>query len=324
MRKLLPSYIRIPVLFFIIAGLVEYFVPSTGNQPAFMEQPVVLLFLLFVLFVLIAIEGIVSSIENILFQSLDEAGKERYLATQKSEVKFTWLTNLYKKLVKSKPIEAEGEIILDHNYDGIKELDNSLPPWWLYGFYITIIFGVVYMARYHIFNADDQFVELEKEYAMANAAIEEYKKTAKNLVDVNTVELLTEASDLNAGKKIFETNCAVCHMADGGGGIGPNLTDNYFILGSGIKNTFNTISEGGRSGKGMVPWKTELKPIEMAQVASYVVQFVGTTPANPKAPEGELEVKESVEEPIEDSNETEAEAETTSEVETTDVTSINN
>lgn len=324
MRKLLPSYIRIPVLFFIIAGLVEYFVPSTGNQPAFMEQPVVLLFLLFVLFVLIAIEGIVSSIENILFQSLDEAGKERYLATQKSEVKFTWLTNLYKKLVKSKPIEAEGEIILDHNYDGIKELDNSLPPWWLYGFYITIIFGVVYMARYHIFNADDQFVELEKEYAMANAAIEEYKKTAKNLVDVNTVELLTEASDLNAGKKIFETNCAVCHMADGGGGIGPNLTDNYFILGSGIKNTFNTISEGGRSGKGMVPWKTELKPIEMAQVASYVVQFVGTTPANPKAPEGELEVKESVEEPIEDSNETEAEAETTSEVETTDVTSIDN
>jgi cytochrome c oxidase cbb3-type subunit 3 len=180
------------------------------------------------------------------------------------------------------------------------------------------------MARYHIFNADDQFVELEKEYAMANAAIEEYKKTAKNLVDVNTVELLTEASDLNAGKKIFETNCAVCHMADGGGGIGPNLTDNYFILGSGIKNTFNTISEGGRSGKGMVSWKTELKPIEMAQVASYVVQFVGTTPANPKAPEGELEVKESVQEPTEDSNETETEDETTSEVETTDVTSIDN
>lgn len=320
MRKLLPSYIRIPVIFFIIAGLVEYFVPSTGNQPAFMEQPVVLLFLLFVLFVLIAIEAIVSSIENILFQSLDQAGKERYLAKQKSKVNFTWLTNLYKKLVKSKPIEAEGEIILDHNYDGIKELDNSLPPWWLYGFYISIIFGVVYMARYHIFNADDQFVELEKEYAIANAAIEEYKKTAKNLVDVNTVELLTEASDLNAGKKIFETNCAVCHMADGGGGIGPNLTDNYFILGSGIKNTFNTISEGGRSGKGMVSWKTELKPIEMAQVASYVVQFVGTTPANPKAPEGEQEATESAQEQPDDSIEAEAETTTESE-ESNDVAS---
>ncbi|TPV32954.1 c-type cytochrome [Paucihalobacter ruber] len=319
MRKLLPSYIRIPVLFFIIAGLVEYFVPSTGNQPAFMEQPVVLLFLLFVLFVLIAIEGIVSSIENILFQSLDEASKERYLASQKSEVKFTWIKNLYKKLTGNKPIEAEGEIILDHNYDGIKELDNSLPPWWVYGFYITIVFAVVYMARYHIFNADDQFVELEKEYAMANAAIEEYKKANKDLVDVNTVELLTEASDLNAGKKIFETNCAVCHMADGGGGIGPNLTDNYFILGGGIKNTFNTISEGGRSGKGMVPWKTELKPIEMAQVASYVLQFVGTTPANPKAPEGELEATEELQEQPNGSNE--AETETNVEEETTDLVS---
>ena len=321
MRKYLPSYIRIPVLFFIIAGLVEYFVPSTGNQPAFMEQPVVLVFLLFVLFVLIAIEGIVSSIENILFQSLDEAGKERYLASQKSTIKFTWVENLYKKLTKNKPIEAEGEIILDHNYDGIKELDNSLPPWWVYGFYITIVFAVVYMARYHIFNADDQFVELEKEYAIANAAIEEYKKTAKNLVDVNTVELLTDASDLNAGKKIFEANCAVCHMADGGGGIGPNLTDNYFILGGGIKNTFNTISEGGRSGKGMVSWKTELKPLEMAQVASYVLQFVGTTPANPKAPEGELESTEDVQEEPEGSIEAEAEATTESE-ESTDVASI--
>lgn len=318
MRKLLPSYIRIPLIFFIIAGLVEYFVPSV-NQPAFIEQPVVLLFLLFVLVALIAIEGIVSSIENILFQSLDEKGKERFLESQKSTIKFTWLSNFYKKLLGSKPIEAEGEIILDHNYDGIKELDNSLPPWWVYGFYATIIFGVVYMARYHIFNADGQYLELEKEYALANAAIEEYKKTAKNLVDINTVELLTDASDLNAGRKIYETNCIVCHMDDGGGGIGPNLTDNYFILGGGIKNTFNTISEGGRSGKGMVPWKTELKPIEMAQVASYVLQFVGTIPANPKAPEGDIWVDENAEELPESGNETETEE--TTEGETADVES---
>jgi cytochrome c oxidase cbb3-type subunit 3 len=126
------------------------------------------------------------------------------------------------------------------------------------------------------------------EVAAAQAAIEEYRKTAKDLVDVNTVTLLTDASDINAGRVIFETNCVVCHMADGGGGIGPNLADEYWIQGGGIKNVFRTISEGGRDGKGMIAWKQTLKPAEMAQVASYVLSFQGTTPANPKAPEGEI------------------------------------
>jgi len=123
---------------------------------------------------------------------------------------------------------------------------------------------------------------------VARLEIEEYKKTAKDLVDINTVELLTDAADLAAGKKIFEVNCVVCHMADGGGGIGPNLTDDNWILGGGIKNVFNTIAEGGRDGKGMVSWKPVLKPLEMAQVSSYLLTFVGTTPANPKAPEGDI------------------------------------
>jgi cytochrome c oxidase cbb3-type subunit 3 len=159
-------------------------------------------------------------------------------------------------------------------------------------FYATIIFGVVYLARFHIFNGYDQDLEYAQEVAAAQMEIEAYKKTAKDLVDVNTVELLTDASDLNAGKGIFETNCVACHMADGGGGIGPNLTDQYWILGGGIKNVFHTISEGGRDGKGMVAWKQNLKPLEMAQVASYVLQFQGTTPASPKAAEGDVWVDE--------------------------------
>ncbi|NND11978.1 MAG: c-type cytochrome, partial [Flavobacteriaceae bacterium] len=223
------------------------------------------------------------------YQSLDEKAKLRYDARKSETPAFVkWINKVYKKMLGSKPIQEEHEIILDHNYDGIKELDNSLPPWWLYGFYATIIFGAIYLLRYHVFNGETQFDELETEYAEAKIAIEEYKKTAKDLVDFNTVELLTDASDLNNGKKIFEVNCVVCHKADGGGGIGPNLTDPYWILGGGIKNVFKTISEGGRDGKGMISWKSTLKPSEMAQVASYLLQFEGTTPAEPKAAEGDI------------------------------------
>lgn len=287
MRNLIPSWIRVPIVFFIIFGLTEYVIDS-GEKPAFIEYPAVLLFLFLVLLILIAIEAIVSALENVMLYKLDEEAKARFLAEKESVYKFTWLKNTYKKLLGSKPIEEESEIILDHNYDGIKELDNALPPWWLYGFYISIIFGAVYLLRYHVFNGANQYDELETELADAQTAIEAYKKTAKDLVDANTVTLLTDTADLSAGKTIFETNCIACHMADGGGGIGPNLTDQHWILGGDIKSVFHTISEGGRSGKGMIAWKAQLKPLEMAQVASYVLAFQGTTPANPKEPEGDL------------------------------------
>ena len=284
MKNSIPSYIRVPVIFFIIFGLVEYFIDS-GEQPAFITYPAVVLFLLFVLLLLIGIEAIIGALENVMLQSLDEDAKARFLQEKKSS---NWIMNLYKKLAGGKPIEEEGEIILDHNYDGIKELDNSLPPWWLYAFYGTIIFAVVYLVRYEIMEGPDQVTEFETEMAQAELDIEEYKKTAKGLVDLSTVTLLTDASDLSAGKAIFEVNCVACHMADGGGGIGPNLTDSNWILGGGIKNVFKTINEGGRDGKGMISWKATLKPLEMAQVASYLLQFEGSTPANPKAPEGDI------------------------------------
>jgi cytochrome c oxidase cbb3-type subunit 3 len=298
MRNLVPSWIRVPIVFFIIFGAVEFFIDS-GEKPAFVEYPVVMLFLLLVLLILIAIEAIIGALENVMLHKLDEEAKTRFLAEKEKSVKFTWLKDTYIKLLGSKPIEEEGEIILDHNYDGIKELDNDLPPWWLYGFYISIAFAAIYLLRYHVFSGPSQIDELETELADARISIEAYKKTAKGLVDVNTVTQLTEASDLAAGKKIFETNCVACHMADGGGGIGPNLTDQHWILGGDIKSIFKTVSEGGRSGKGMIAWKAQLKPLEMAQVASYVLTFQGTTPANPKAAEGDLMVSETTQETTE-------------------------
>lgn len=298
MRNLVPSWIRVPVVFFIIFGAVEFFIDS-GEKPAFIEYPAVMLFLLLVLLILIAIEAIVGALENVMLHKLDKEAKARFLAEKEKSIKFTWLKETYNKLLGQKPIEKEGEIILDHNYDGIKELDNNLPPWWLYGFYISIAFAAIYLLRFHVFNGYTQIDELETELADARIAIEAYKKTAKNLVDINTVTILTEAADLSAGKTIFDTNCVACHMADGGGGIGPNLTDPNWILGGDIKSVFKTVSEGGRSGKGMIAWKAQLKPLEMAQVASYVLTFQGTTPANPKAAEGDVWVDENAEQPTE-------------------------
>ncbi|MEK6152243.1 cbb3-type cytochrome c oxidase N-terminal domain-containing protein [Flavobacteriaceae bacterium 3-367] len=291
MKNMSPWWIRIPLIFFVVFALMEYFIDS-GEKPAIIEYPITQLFLFLVLMILIAIELILKSIENVMFQTLSDEAKERYLASKAKGWEWSWGKRMYQKLLGSKPLEQEGEIILDHNYDGIRELDNKLPPWWVYMFYITIIFGVVYLVRFHIFNDYDQDLEYEREVAAAQLAIEEYKKTAKDLVDANTVEVLTDASDIAAGKKIFTEKCVVCHMADGGGGIGPNLTDQYWILGGGIKNVFNTISEGGRDGKGMVSWKQTLKPAEMAQVASYLLTFQGTTAADPKAPEGDIWVDE--------------------------------
>jgi len=301
MRNLVPSWIRVPIVFFIIFGAVEFFIDS-GEKPAFIEYPAVMLFLLLVLLILIAIEAIVGALENVMLHKLDDEAKAKFLTEKEKSFKFTWLKETYQNLLGQKPMEEEGEIILDHNYDGIKELDNNLPPWWIYGFYASIIFAAVYLLRYHVFSGPTQIDELETELADARIAIDAYKKTAKNLVDINTVTELTAAADLSAGKTIFETNCVACHMADGGGGIGPNLTDSNWILGGGIKNVFKTVSEGGRSGKGMIPWKAQLKPLEMAQVSSYLLTFEGTTPANPKPAEGDIWVDENAELPAETVN----------------------
>ena len=298
MKNIAPWWIRIPIVFFAIFALMEYFIDS-GEKPAFITYPITQVFLMLVLLILIGIELVLKSIENVLFQTLSAEAKERYLTSKTGSWEWAWGKRQYQKLLGSKPIEEEGEIILDHNYDGIKELDNSLPPWWVYLFYATILFGVVYLVRFHIVGDYTQQEEFEQDMEIARLEIEAYKKTAKDLVDVNTVVLLTDAGDLNAGKAIYETNCAVCHMNDGGGGIGPNLTDENWILGGGIKNVFNTVSEGGRDGKGMVAWKAILKPAEMAQVSSYLLTFQGTIPANPKAPEGDIWVDPDAEAVIE-------------------------
>lgn len=289
MKKILPVYIRVPLFFFLIFGAMEYLIDS-GDRPAFIKYPMVAVFLLVFLFLLIAIEIVVSAIDNVTYQLLTKEEKEKLEAESNVALKDKeWYKKLMQKLTKTEPMENEARLLLNHDYDGIKELDNNLPPWWVYLFYGCIGFAAIYLVRFEIMGGDNQEMELQKELAQAKIDVAEYMKTAPDLMDEKTVTLLTEPADLAAGKEIFTTNCAACHRADAGGQIGPNLTDDNWILGGGIKNVFHTISNGGRDGKGMVSWKTNgMKPRDIQKVASYILSLRGSNPKEPKAPEGEI------------------------------------
>ncbi len=283
------SILRIIGLVAIAIFLAEISVENS-DKSAFEVYPFLWIIIGLVILFAIAIELSVAALYTVLYRSLTSEARERFdlVEHSKTEAKLEWWRKKYKDLLDKRSIETEEEIILDHDYDGIRELDNNLPPWWLYGFYASIIFAFVYMFKYQVFGGTNQKEEYLIEVAEAELEIAAYKKNATGLLTLNTVELLTEEEDLEAGKSVFLANCIACHKADAGGGIGPNLTDAYWILGGGIKNVFNTITEGGRPGKGMISWKSDLKPGEIAQVASYVLSLNGTTPAEPKEPEGEL------------------------------------
>lgn len=288
MKKLIPAYVRVPVIFFAVFGAMEYFIDS-GDRPAFIKFPMVSVFLFVFLFLLVAIEITLKAVNTITYQLLTEEQKVKLAEVNTLSFKDSeWYKKLMKGLTKSEPIENEGLLLLDHDYDGIKELDNNLPPWWVYLFYAGIVFGVVYMVRYEILGADNQETELKNEMAQAKIEVAEYMKTAPDMMDEKTVTLLTEPADLATGKEIFTTNCAACHRADAGGQIGPNLTDDRWILGGGIKNLFHTVTNGGRDGKGMIAWKGTLKPKEIQHVTSYVLSLQGSNPKDPKAPDGEV------------------------------------
>lgn len=288
MKKLIPVYVRVPVIFFSVMVALEYFIDS-GDRPAFIKFPMVSVFLFVFLFLLIAIEITLNAVDTITYHLLsDEQKKVLDESTNMSIKDSAWFKKMMGLLTKSEPMESEANVLLHHDYDGIKELDNTLPPWWVYLFYATIIFAGIYLVRFEIMGADNQEMELKKEMADAKIAVAEYMKTAPDLMDEKTVTLLTEPADLAAGKAIFTANCVACHRADGGGQIGPNLTDEHWILGGGIKNVFHTLVNGGRDGKGMISWKGTLKPKEMQLVASYVLSLKGSNPKDPKAPDGEI------------------------------------
>jgi cytochrome c oxidase cbb3-type subunit 3 len=232
-----------------------------------------------VFLILIIVIGFIAMIYFEGRKETDHTGKESAFAKIKQY------------MTRSTPIEKENEILMDHNYDGIRELDNRIPPWFTWLFYITIIFSVYYMLHYHVLGTGKlQAEEYEAEVQLADLKRAELIRTGAFLNE-ETVTLLTEPAELQSGKAIYDVNCIACHGEYGEGLVGPNLTDGYYVHGGGIKNVFKVIKYGVPA-KGMIAWQSQLSPNQMQEVASYIISLHGTNPPNPKAPEGELWTEE--------------------------------
>ncbi|HTK21303.1 MAG TPA: cbb3-type cytochrome c oxidase N-terminal domain-containing protein [Mucilaginibacter sp.] len=190
------------------------------------------------------------------------------------------------KIFSLKPMSEEQSLIIPHEYDGIQELNNPTPAWFMYLFYVTIVFGIGYLLIYHVFGVG-QLQDAEYQTEMAVAAKEKATYLAKSAdnVDENTVKLSTDAAVLAAGKATFEGRCAACHGNNGQGMVGPNLTDDYWLHGNKINDVFKTIKYGVQS-KGMPTWESQLTPKQISDVANYVKSLHGTNPASPKEPQG--------------------------------------
>jgi len=209
------------------------------------------------------------------------------VAAPSSRLRERWSSIDKKYFTRAVSVEREADILLDHNYDGIKELDNSLPPWWKYGFIITVVIAIIYLGYYHGFGSGKNPTE---EYAaeMENARIEKeiYEANNKDKVDEKNIPM-ADAGGLKAGQTMYEANCAACHLKDGGGNVGPNLTDDYWLHKGSLNDIYSTIKVG-YPDKGMQAWANQFTPKQMSQLASYIKTLVGTSPAVAKAPQGDL------------------------------------
>jgi cytochrome c oxidase cbb3-type subunit 3 len=200
-----------------------------------------------------------------------------------------WWAGLDKKLfTKATPVEKEADVMLDHNYDGIQELDNALPPWWKYGFYLTIGVAIIYILNFHVFGTGkNPTEEYDEEVAKARIEKEIYESKNKDKIDENNVPM-ADAAGLATAKGIFSTQCVACHGKLGEGGAGPNLTDDYWLHKGSLNDIYHTI-KNGYPEKGMQSWAAVFSSKEIGFLASYVKSLHGTKPPNAKAPQGEPE-----------------------------------
>ena len=197
------------------------------------------------------------------------------------------LENLKNKIYGLQPLEAEHSLLMNDNYDGIQELDNNIPPWFNVLFYGTVVIAIIYFLNFHVFKTGKLPLQEYGEEVYAAELQRDALIKSGAFINETSVELLADQESLSNGKQIYLANCTPCHGENAGGTVGPNLTDQYWIHGGGIKNVFKTLKYGVPL-KGMIAWQNQFNPKKMQQVASYILSLQGTAPANGKLQEGEI------------------------------------
>jgi len=285
------------IMMIMLMNIVPTFAQSADGMSASTSLMIVLGFALVVVVIVLMVAVMMlrvlrTMVKDQAMANAVEAGEEY------QEEPSLWEKIDKKYLTQAVELKDEKSIELDHDYDGIKELDNHLPPWWKYMFYMSIVFAVVYIALYHFTGT----LPLQTEEYNNELAVAEAQKAALISeggganIDEESVLYSEDAAVLSAGAKVYEMNCVSCHKANAEGGIGPNLTDDYWIHEGGSINHIFKAVKYGFPDKGMISWEPLLTPQQMSDVSSYVKSLKGSNPANAKDPQGELYVEEDMKE----------------------------
>ena len=272
----------------LVVGLFSLFNPTSSYALTFMKAgeategipwlKVETTDLYFMVAINLILLGVVFYLRNMFNQFIE------MVRPPQKQVESVSLKKINALLTDAVAIEEEHTILMQHEYDGIRELDNNLPPWWVWGFFATIFFAIVYLFNYHVFKSSDlQYKAYDKEMAQAKKDIDAYLSKMAMNVDETNATLLTDQGALSSGKALFDANCVVCHNPKGEGNIGPNLTDDSWIYGPDVKDLFKTIKYG--TPNGMPEHQSKLNPVQLQQVASYILSLPYTKGKEPQGKE---------------------------------------
>jgi cytochrome c oxidase cbb3-type subunit III len=288
MKKIILSLASVVICFplFSQESVSKTFLDDPIHHPMAPVYGLLALIVIVLVLVIAVSITLLRSFNMLLEQTLRE--KAKVLGVAYAPKPSFW-SKLSRQLNDSVPVEQEKDIDMGHSYDGIRELDNHLPPWWKWLFYTTIAWAAVYM----LFHVSSSLPLSNEEYQneVASAEVERKKVLASNpqaIIDPEKLEYNADAEIISRGEKIYVINCVACHRKDGGGNtIGPNLTDNYWLHGGNIKNVFTTVNNGFVE-KGMPAWGKTMGPGDVRDVTFFVMSLQGTNPADGKAPQGEM------------------------------------